>query len=295
MRGLLHTFDFRVSDDFLYRRNVTLSTGNVIAKKWKQKLPWTANENDGLSITLTKIPEVNYKNPCRQLAFAVHNVDEMPTDFDNIETCEIKHGMALDVLITPEVLNTDEDLRSFPISERQCYMDGERKLKFFKKYSVRNCEMECTSLVTLEMCGCVPFYTIRNSTAKICGASLRADDYCKRLAEMEVRMKSNDTAKSCNCLPTCNSLTYNLEYFYNEIKTSDNETDELNKTTISFRFKDAEIFPQRRYRQLTIFGLISESAGLFALHCGVSLLTVVELAYFLSLRVMSNFVRRFTN
>jgi acid-sensing ion channel, other len=247
---------------------------------------------------LTKRPGVNYQNPCRRLAFTVHMYDELPTDFDDIELCEIKHGMVLDVLISPEMIKTDDDLRSFPVSERQCYMEGERTLKFFKKYSVRNCEMECISIVTSEMCGCVPFYLIRNSTTKICGTSTK-DDFCKRLGEAEVRMKSNGTAESCNCLPTCNSLSYNLEYLYTEIKANgneanDNETRKLDQITINFRFKDADFLPQQRYRQLTILGLISESAGLLGLYCGVSLLTIVELVYFLTFRPITSFVRRLT-
>ena len=133
--------------------------------QWNQKSPWTAtvNEKGGLRVTLAKIPGVDYRAKCFRLSFFVHNVDESPTDFDNKELCEIKHGMALDILITPEVLETDEDLRSFSVSDRQCFMDGERKLKFFKKYSIKKCEMECLSFHTLEKCSCVTFYMIRDS------------------------------------------------------------------------------------------------------------------------------------
>jgi acid-sensing ion channel, other len=259
-----------------------LKTGNFIANKNTQKVPWKtlANKNDGLSITLMKVPGVDYKEACRQLSFVVHNVDEIPTDFEDIELCEIKHGMTLDVLISPEVMETEDNLRSFPVNVRQCYMNGERKLTFFKKYSIRNCEMECLSMITFKNCGCVPFYVIRNSTMPICGID-KID--CINTGFRDSR---ND---ACNCFPTCNILEYKLEYFYNDIKPSENESD---KITFNFRFKNADFLPQVRIRQLTILGLMAESAGLLGLYCGISILTIVEIVYFLAVRPITNFLRK---
>lgn len=258
--------------------------------KFNQKFPWTtlAGENDGLSITLKRNPAIDYTDACLGLRFAVHNVDEMIADFDS-DLVEIKHGMTLDVLITPEVMETDEDLRSFSVSERQCYMEGERKLKFFKKYSVRNCEMECLSSFTFKKCGCVPFYVVRNSTLPICGVDNNNMTSCIPQAAIEVKVKEEaEIKKNCNCLPTCNTLTYKLEYFYNEIKYSD----DVDKITINFRFKNGDYMPQRRFRQLTALGLMAESAGLLGLYCGVSILTFIELFYFFTLRPATNFIKK---
>jgi acid-sensing ion channel, other len=272
---------------------LTLHTGNVVSKKLNRKVPLktTANENDGLSITFTKVPGIDYVTVCKRLSFAVHKVDEIPVDFERFEVCEIRHGMVLDVLITPEVLETDEDLRSFSVDERQCYMEGERKLKFFKKYSVRNCEMECISMLTLEQCGCVPFYGIRNSTTKICGVTSYMFD-CISSVVVDVNLKEDsELNKRCNCLPTCNNLNYKLEYFYNNIANKDVK-EELDTITINFRYKNGDFMPQRRYQQLPIFSFMAESAGLLGLYCGVSILTIVELFYFLTFRPITNFVRQ---
>lgn len=38
--------------------------------------------------------------------------------------------------------------------ERRCYFESERQLKFFKRYSKINCEVECLTNKTIEVCGC---------------------------------------------------------------------------------------------------------------------------------------------
>lgn len=55
----------------------------------------------------------------------------------------------------------DRDLESWTQEQRNCVIKGERKLFFFKIYSKANCEQECFSRVSLQTCGCVPFYMIR--------------------------------------------------------------------------------------------------------------------------------------
>jgi acid-sensing ion channel, other len=255
------------------------------------KPPWSTlgGEKDGLSITLTAIPGVEYFEASKHFSFAVHNVDELPTVFERAEKCEIRHGMDLDVLISPEVVQTEDDLIEFSVDERQCYMEGERKLRFFKHYSVRNCEMECLTNRILEKCNCVAFFMMRNSTMPICGVS-QPLMFCIREVEVEVRLKENQEIRDrCNCLPTCNTLDYKLEYFYNEIKPGSNES---NQITINFRFKNNDFLPQKRFRRMTAVWFLAEGAGLLGLYCGVSILTIVELFYFLMVRPVTNFFRR---
>lgn len=75
----------------------------------------------------------------------------------------------------------------------------------------------------------------------------------------------------------------NFVKLYNDIKETNN-SDQLEEITINFRFKNSDFMPQRRYRQLTALGLMAESAGLFGLYCGVSILTIVELIHFIMFR-----------
>ena len=50
-----------------------------------------------------------------------------------------------DILVAPSIIIAEDDLRSLNVEARNCYFDGERKLKYFKIYTQQNCEMECLS------------------------------------------------------------------------------------------------------------------------------------------------------
>lgn len=60
--------------------------------------------------------------------------------------------------VKPIVLTTSQELMSWDPIKRHCYFQNERKLKFFKVYTKKNCMLECQSSYALEQCGCVPFY-----------------------------------------------------------------------------------------------------------------------------------------
>lgn len=53
---------------------------------------------------------------------------------------------------------TSQKLTSWSPEIRHCYYQNERTLKFFKLYTINNCDIECRANKTLEMCGCVAYY-----------------------------------------------------------------------------------------------------------------------------------------
>lgn len=56
------------------------------------------------------------------------------------------------------VRTLSESMSSWSPNIRHCYYQHERTLKFFKIYSINNCEIECIANNTLNMCGCVAFF-----------------------------------------------------------------------------------------------------------------------------------------
>ena len=181
----------RVSSDFLYNRTVKLSTGMVQSpRKWHEKIPWMTSqlENHGLQLTFKKNPNLNYQIVCIRQMIAVHGVNEMMTEFSDAEKFEFRHGIDMEVLITPEVIQSETNLNDLSVSERQCVMEDEHELRFFKKYSIQHCEAEYLSLYTLKTCNCVMFYMIRNETMNICGFY---DQICVREVETKVRIKGD--------------------------------------------------------------------------------------------------------
>jgi amiloride-sensitive sodium channel len=97
---------------------------------------------------------------------------------------------------------TSKDLRKFDPDKRGCYFEGERKLKFFKSYTKKQCEFECLANATLKACGCVKFSMPRNKITPIC-------DLDKVPCYLRVINKSH---KSCNCLQSCTYMEYDIGY-----------------------------------------------------------------------------------
>lgn len=199
----------RVSKDFLYERDLSfekdLQTNNKAA-------PWKSffTSKDALKINL-RIEDVHNRlfTVYFSEAFSIHAPDELPLLIKHEEPMNIEGGKMYEVLITPEVITTDEDLKSSPLDERSCYLDGEKQLKFYKAYTKRNCEIECFSNASVEVCGCVSFDVIRDSETQICGVHS-----IECLTELKYSMKysvDNEMMKSCNCLTTCDSIAYNYE------------------------------------------------------------------------------------
>lgn len=57
--------------------------------------------------------------------------------------------------IEPQLIVTSNALRSYNPNHRKCFYNTERRLRFFKVYTKRNCEMECLASFIEMKCGCV--------------------------------------------------------------------------------------------------------------------------------------------
>ena len=206
---------------------------------------------------------------------SIHSNHEYPMQIisDKIYSFRLNKPKKLEFLIIPEIVMVDETFENLDFNYRNCYLDNERKLKFFKTYSQRNCEIECLSEKLFKSCDCIPFDVIRSKETKIC--DLHDYDCIDR-----VKNESLYDQFSCNCLEPCSYISYNFELI--TIK-------HLNKTdagTIKFRFKDNEFTAMQRVRQFTIFDFLSYIGGLLGLFAGISVLSLFEIFYFFTLRLI---------
>lgn len=76
---------------------------------------------------------------------------------ENDYAFQIPFSEQIKISIKPKVITTSDSLRKYSIDKRQCFFNSERQLHFFKFYSKENCELECLSNYTLQMCECVKF------------------------------------------------------------------------------------------------------------------------------------------
>jgi hypothetical protein len=67
---------------------------------------------------------------------------------------------------------------------------------------------------------------------------------------------------------------------------------EPNEVLLRFKFKDNEYIRQRRYQPFTVVEFLAQSGGLLGLFIGASVLSIVEMFYFFSLRTFSFLVSK---
>lgn len=104
----------------------------------------------------------------------------------------------------------------FPIKQRMCYAYNERQLRFFKSYTILNCNLECLANSTLEMCGCVGFPMLRFNDTKVSDFNkIECFNYIyhkwtSSYYEDNEERRKNFPDFPCNCLPTCTRAKYIL-------------------------------------------------------------------------------------
>lgn len=62
------------------------------------------------------------------------------------------------ITVKPKLTTTSKELKSWKLLKRGCFLNSERRLRFFKTYTQPNCMIECLSNLTKILCGCVGFY-----------------------------------------------------------------------------------------------------------------------------------------
>jgi acid-sensing ion channel, other len=250
----------------------------------------SSGNGNGLVISMQRNKDVRENDNCAAPAFIVHSPFELPGSYDHNERIEFYYGIDLEVLITPEIIKTDEGLKSYKPKERGCYFEGEKKLKFFKIYTRRNCEFECYAEHFLNKLKCVPFFMVRNETTEVCGSQKAFD------VELEFYHVLRN-AEECECLDECDSIKYKIEviaHSENDIETAANYSLDA-FVSMHFKFKDLLIAPLRRYQPFTFTEFLAQSGGMMGLFAGISALSIIELFYFMTLRWMVDFGRWLMN
>ncbi|CAB3239600.1 unnamed protein product [Arctia plantaginis] len=191
------------------------------------------------------------------------------------------------------VLNTSESLIKYDPEIRQCYFPGERYLKYFKIYTANNCKIECLANVTFNLCNCVAFYMPHESKT-IC---TELSQGCMNLArDKMVEIEATDPNRTCRCLPSCNSVDYEAEILKTDYNLKDllqvvynvrNLTvdDDTQYSKLEMYFKRSRFVSMHRSELFGLTDFLANIGGLLGLFLGFSFLSLVELFYFLTLRL----------
>jgi len=164
-----------------------------------------------------------------------------------------------DLLITT---NTPE-IRYLTQQQRQCHYGS-------KALTVNNCELQCQADRIFKMCKCLPWF-LADGKRNEC-----------RLSQYSC-VKLND-AMNCDCLLPCDHTVYT----YDRIAASNEiDKDQLDDDNRACRIVIIQ-WPYFTYRKIIRFGyleILISFGSIASLFLGFSLVTVIELVYYFTLKV----------
>lgn len=252
--------------------------------------------SEGLRIELL-LPEfdIDYvcSGPVQSFKILLHSADDVPQMRRNFYRIPLDHDIVM--AVRPNIMNTTKYLiQNYPQEKRKC-VDAEvdkRELMFFKKYTQRNCQLDRLAYRTFQRCKCATFGMPRFRDVPICRSS--KDLGCAKYVESSlVQQILNHTALDFNCLPACRSISYDAEmsmsrfdrYNYEKAMKKPNRQSKRRYSRVLITFKDEQFFSSRRAEVYTLIDFIANCGGILGLFMGISILSIVEIVYFSTLRI----------
>ncbi|CAG9812250.1 unnamed protein product [Chironomus riparius] len=282
--GLCFTYNIAFSHDLLNINSTSDDFHYEYFPRWFEDINIEINKFP-ISISTSKAglragfhPDINKLGDLTKAQYTVifHDPFELPTA--NSKVIKLNIYYQTNVLVVPQINSIDESLVEYGPSERNCYLENEKILKFFKVYTKNNCENECLSDFMLNHCGCIEFFMIRNSTSRICSAN-EINCYSKAKSDFE---ENNDF---CECFEPCDFVKYNFEI--KEYGTIDSNSGHLRETLgFQLQYKTNEINQQVRKKQFNWLDFFSYVGGILGLFAGFSALSFVEIIYWFTIRVL---------
>ncbi|CAG9810348.1 unnamed protein product [Chironomus riparius] len=286
-------FTDQVHDDFKSYKNDKKSNWNPTHGYVQQEdnYPYQLSNGMSKSFDALLLQDKNNKNKdCssfrRGFDIYWHLPNEIVTDWHstkNIWNLKKYNQITLKV----KSFKMSPELQKYDVMHRQCYFENEKKLKYFKIYSEKNCMLECLSDQMIADCGCTRYYIPRNKTVPICTAK---DLMCAW--NVTGYFYENVDSHPCDCYSACNNIEYELysvseddldedmklgEYFDMDDLRSEEESERF--TVISIKTVKGKIEERTSFSAYQMQQFISDFGGLLSLAMGCSILSIVEIIY----------------
>ncbi|XP_058802646.1 uncharacterized protein LOC131670765 [Phymastichus coffea] len=207
---------------------------------------------------------------------SVHHPD---TVIDHTTSGLIIRGTSLNSL-TLEIVEVSSSASAarLPVGHRNCKLPTDGGLDTWPIYTQRMCELECRFKLAIKVCGCLPHFAKPMEGIPTCNARQLV---CIANHEEEVVHLKGSKLKRCGCLSDCNEAIY-VDKEYTSFRLNDDSPPDA---IINLHLD----FPQVKYIRDELFSFsdflasIGGAAGFFL---GASVLSVCEILYFASLRLL---------
>lgn len=182
----------------------------------------------------------------------------------------------------------DPTMRNLSPSQRKCVID-EDESPDLPMYSKTLCLARCRAVMALEMCNCVPFFYPY------------VDGPCCNPAGFECLLDfkwPHWASHICKCQDTCEELRYSVHSIKRSVWESQfhEEGEQVPESSTSSSFRWDVIPPKVRIKREVLFSfedLLVSIGGTMSLFLGISILSIVQLLFFIFETTLLNTYRTF--
>ncbi|XP_044745338.1 sodium channel protein Nach-like [Coccinella septempunctata] len=240
----------------------------------------------GLSVALNPLPQKEQYSTGKStgVKVTIHNSMEYPGFERTFKT--VSNGFYSFFQITAEKLMNTEEVQYLTKEQRKCVFSGEKTLTYHKSYHFSNCVAETHSRLLFEFCGCVPFYFTFSVSPK---CSISQMECLQRYVKERRAIDPTDI----NCPARCENVIYkvltsNVVMNNASIGLQDvHRRQDSSGIRIDVFFTGTHTLLSRDVLTSSL-DLLSSIGGIYGLFMGCSIITIVELIYYSTLRFSVN-------
>ncbi|XP_053603450.1 sodium channel protein Nach-like [Plodia interpunctella] len=208
----------------------------------------------------------------------IHGPLEVPDVSTKHQHSEEDYYMKL--YVTALTVYTAPEAAKLSVAQRRCRFLHENNLRHNAVYTYTMCRMECRIRLCLKYCKCIPHFYRKIGDEKVCdvkGLHCLAK-YTDELYQLQIKEGTKTKRLNCGCYPICDDVNYVIQ------------SNVLQEWFLGTNLQWGIVtYPRLRYRRDIIFGftdVLVAVGGMAGLFLGCSVLSFMEIVYFLTLRLL---------
>lgn len=256
--GYCYTFNSRISP-YLSPKYL-----QATKKKFKKNELQLVNFYDGDATAVTQ-------NIINNVDIITHGTNNVPSSSLKILNTNPNRQGYSSLLMKPIQIRSEQETRNLFVFQRNCKFDTESSSEYFPQlYTQDLCRLECRMKMSKELCDCLPFFYIHIKKDRQCDKRGLECVYENRFTIF------TSNAEECGCLKDCDDTKFLLQ--------SINKMFWFHDSRVSWSIRQSKITYQRKLIYSFIEALV-QTGGNFGLFIGTSLLSFVEMFYFIYLAI----------
>ncbi|XP_053674694.1 sodium channel protein Nach-like [Anopheles nili] len=306
----------RTDNGFCCSYNVDETMQPIIGKQNQtgHRLPYRAKRlsgagrHVGFSVLIDVQPDT-YMAPTKSYYGAevyVHDSSDFPSDADFEHVAQPGWDVVMSVIPLP--IESSSTMSQVPEEMRKCFLPEESDSQTKESFNLNVCMAQCRLRTIVKLCNCIPFYytDLKITEAKnveMCALkhvaclhyfrryfySLRTD----KLSESDT--KDVEFGMDCDCKPPCSVLNYNVQTIASQRQSKSFKSANYGGrnvsmyATLNVHFKDIYCVKYKRDAYMTWDSLVATFGGIFGLCMGGSVLSIVELVYYFTVKPFTSY------